>query len=190
MNPYLPYMGEQEEEGKEVGLAELGMAYPTLEPFSPMKPSATPTKSSSMGKTNKNAIPFDDFLTTAQYCASARVHELRILHDKDAVLGVEAIYKAGEETASGGLHAEKAVSLGVKFESICLTPDEKITSITCFSGDAINGMSIKTSSGKNYKFGDLSKGKSSKVDIPDGKTLVAILGSVSNRLHTLGCYYV
>jgi len=65
------------------------------------------TQSQVAGKSHADTQQFDDFTSNQQLLSSSsnvRVSELRVVHDNNMILGIEAIYEANGQVVSGGMH--------------------------------------------------------------------------------------
>jgi len=141
------------------------------------------------GKTHADTVHFDDYTSLLKGKSDVRVSELRVIHDNKYIFGIEAIYEADGLTLSGGMHIGKELNHAAVNQAVSLAYGETITSISGQHGDVIDSMTIKTSSGKVYKFGGTGGSFSYALYIPAGKVVKAFAGGTGGHLHNFSCYY-
>lgn len=147
------------------------------------------TQSNVAGKYHGDTKTFDDYKDMLKGKTNIRLTELRVIHDNKFVMGIEALYEADGYSFSGGMHVGSEMSVNTVNQSVSLAWGETITSITGQHGDIIDSLTVKTSTGKIYKFGGTGGSFTYSLYIPDGKTVKAFAGGVGGHLHNISCYY-
>lgn len=124
---------------------------------------------------------------------TVKMKELRVIHDKNFIYGLQGIYDIDGQVCSSRYHCFMNLPYSAVNEAVILADGEIITSIEGSFVEVINGLKITTSKGLVYTFGtiDLSVYYSRifRITVPSGKSLIAIAGGFNSYLHNISVYY-
>ena len=132
-----------------------------------------PKKTNPSGIRYTNTFFFDDYENMIKGHKIVRMKELRVIHDKNFIFGLQGIYEINGEVKTSQYHCFTNLPYSAVNEAIVLADEEYITSIEGSFVEVINGLKITTSKGLVYSFGiiDLSIHYSRifRIAIPAGK---------------------
>ena len=152
-----------------------------------------PKKTNPSGIRYTNTFFFDDYDIMMKGHKTARMKELRIIHDKNFIFGLQGVYEIDGKDLTSQYHWFTNLPYSAVNEAILLAEGESITSIEGSFVEVINGLKITTSKGLIYTFGtiDLSinYAKMFRITIPNGKKLIAVAGGFNSYLHNISVYY-
>lgn len=150
-------------------------------------PPPPPEKSAVGGYTHGDTVAFDDY-TTVGSNHSAKMTEIRVLHDGNMVFGVEGIYSSNGLSVSPGTHVGNEMTAGTQNQSVALPDGVYVTGISGKHGNVIDSLTITLSTGLSYTFGGTGGDHVFSI-VPHGKKVFCIGGGTGGHLHNIHCWY-
>jgi hypothetical protein len=152
---------------------------------------AQPMRSQQIGCINPDTTPFNDYESVVRPRGGiARIAEIRCVHDRKSVFGIEAIYEfPNGERVSGGMHVGKQMTPEATNNAIVLANGEQIKDVTARAGSWIHYLRIVTTSGRVLECGGPG-GSPCNIYITNWQKTVGLAGGIGGHLHNLSLYLV